>query len=191
MLWRASHFILLIHLLSCGEDVSTGFGPDVDKPSLSVVLSPEQVKERAPGVQIRERVNKGVSKKILNEFEKPLHTYPLLDHTMVEYGKDGLLYRKGVDGPFSGRMIHMGQGGDSILEASFLDGRPHGAQIRKNKDGRVIMEAWMDRGVLTGVKTKWWDDGRVREEEYWENGSYRGRSIWDESGRLVKEERAR
>jgi len=44
---------------------------------------------------------------------------------------------------------------------------------------------------LTGVKTKWWDDGRVREEEYWENGSYRGRSIWDESGRLVKEERAR
>ena len=191
MLWRASHFILLIHLLSCGEDVSTGLGPDVYKPTPPVVLSPEQVKERAPGVQIRERVNKDVSKKILNEFEKRLHTYPLLDHTMVEYGKDGLLYRKGVDGPFSGRMIHMGQGGDSILEASFLDGRPHGAQIRKNKDGRVIMEAWMDRGVLTGVKTKWWDDGRVREEEYWENGSYRGRSNWDESGRLVKEERAR
>ena len=191
MLWRATHFILLLHLLSCGKDGETGSVSDPDKSEQSLDLSPDQVKEHAPGVQIRERVNKGVSEKILNDFDKPLHTYPLLDHTMVEYGKDGLLYRKGVDGPFSGRMIHLGQGGDSILEASFLEGRPHGAQIRKNKDGRVIMEAWMDRGVLTGVKTKWWDDGRVREEEYWENGSYRGRSVWDESGRLVKEERAR
>jgi len=191
MLWRAIHFILLLHLLSCGEDGETGSVSDPDKSEQSLELSPDQVKEHAPGVQIRERVNKGVSEKILKDFEKPLHTYPLLKHTMVEYGKDGLLYRKGVDGPFSGRMTHSDQAGNTTLEASFLDGRPHGRQIRKNKDGLVMMEAWMDHGVLSGVKTKWWESGKVHEEEYWENGSYRGRSVWDESGRLLKQERTR
>ena len=191
MLWRATHIILLLHLLSCAEDGDTGAVSDQNNSGQLLVLSPDQVKERAPGVHIRERVNKGVSEKILNEFEKPLHTYPLLDHTMAEYGKDGLLYRKGVGGPFSGRMTHSDQSGNSILEASFLDGRPHGRQTRKNKDGLVMMEAWMDRGVLSGVKTKWWENGKVHEEEYWENGSYQGRSVWDESGRLLKQERTR
>jgi hypothetical protein len=191
MLWRASHFILLLNLLSCGEDSEKGSVSDSDKSDQAPEYSVEQIKEHPPGVQIRERVNKGVSKKILNEFEKPLHTYPLIEHTMAEYGKDGLLYRKGVNVPFSGRMIHSDQAGNSILEASFLDGRPHGRQIRKNEGGLVLMEAWMDRGVLSGVKTKWWKNGKVHEEEYWENGSYQGRSVWDESGRLLKQERSR
>jgi hypothetical protein len=191
MLWRASHFILLLNLLSCWEEKGKGSVSGSDKSEQAPEYSVEQVKERAPGVQIRERVNKDVSEKILNEFEKPLHTYPLIEHTMAEYGKDGLLYRKGVNGPFSGRMIHSDQAGNFILEASFLDGRPHGRQIRKNEGGLVLMEAWMDRGVLSGVKTKWWENGKVREEEYWENGSYQGRSVWDESGRLLKQERSR
>ena len=164
---------------------------DSDKSEQMLVFSVEQTKEHAPGVQIRERVNKDVSEKILNEFEKPLHTYPLIEHTMAEFGKDGLLYRKGVSGPFSGRMIHLDQAGNSILEASFLDGRPHGRQIRKNEGGLVLMEAWMDSGVLSGVKTKWWENGKVHEEEYWDNGSYQGRSVWDESGRLLKQELSR
>jgi hypothetical protein len=191
MLWRASHFILLLNLLSCGEDREKGSMSDSDKSEQKLEFSVEQVKGNAPGVQIRERVNKDVSEKILNEFEKPLHTYPLIEHTMAEYGKDGLLYRKGVSGPFSGRMIHSDQAGNSILEASFLDGRPHGRQIRKNEGGLVLMEAWMDRGVLSGVKTKWWENGKVHEKEYWEDGSYQGRSIWDESGRLLRQERSR
>ena len=191
MLWRVTYFILLLHFLSCGEDGHTGSALDSVKSGQSLVYSPEQVKEYAPGVQIREIVNKGVSEKILNDFEKPLHTYPLIEHTMAEYAKDGLLYRKGVNGPFSGRMVHSDQAGNFILEASFLDGRPHGRQIRKNEGGLVIMEAWMDRGVLSGVKTKWWENGKVHEEEYWENGSYQGRSVWDKSGRLLKQERTR
>ena len=191
MLWRATHFILSLYFLSCGEDGKKGRVSDSNISEHTLEFSVEQVKEHVPGVQMRERVNKGVSEKILNEFEKPLHTYPLIEHTMAEYGKDGLLYRKGVNGPFSGRMIHSDQAGNSILEASFLDGRPHGRQIRKNEGGLVLMEAWMDRGVLSGVKTKWWENGKVHEEEYWENGSYQGRSVWDESGRLLKQERSR
>jgi antitoxin component YwqK of YwqJK toxin-antitoxin module len=191
MLSRPTYFILLLHLLSCGDDGAIDVVSNLDKSSQSVDFTPEQVKEYAPGVQIRERINKYVKEKILKEFDKHLNEYPMLEHTMAIYRQDGLLYPKGATSPFSGRIIHLNETGNSIHEAFFLDGQPHGKQIRKNNEGMVVMEAWMDRGVLSGVKTKWWRNGQVNEEEYWEEGSYRGRSVWDESGRLIKQEHTR
>ena len=31
----------------------------------------------------------------------------------------------------------------------------------------------------------------IKEEEYWDNGEYQGRRLWDENGRLIKEERTK
>lgn len=191
MLVRPAYCTLLLYLLSCGDDGAIDVASNLDHSSQSVDFTLELVKEYAPGVQVRERINKSIKEKILKEFDKHLHEYPVLEHTMAIYRQDGLLYPKGTTSPFSGRIIHLDEVGNSIHEASFLDGQPHGMQISKNKEGMVMMEAWMVRGVLSGVKTKWWGNGRVNEEEYWEEGSYRGRSVWDESGRLVKQEYTR
>ena len=108
---------------------------------------------------------------------------------LATYAKDGLLYRKGIDAPFSGRLFDESEDGVILLEVSFLEGKPHGAHIRRNRQNNITMEAFFDHGVLSGVKTKWWPNGLVNEEEYWDEGSYKGKKVWDETGRLLKDER--
>ena len=130
-------------------------------------------------------------KKLLKDFVKPLKSYPLVESSMTKYKDDGLLYRKDIPTPFSGRLVERNSLGISTLEASFLDGYPHGEQIRRYGNGAISMEAIFDRGVLTGIKTRWWENGQIREEEYWDDGNYRGRKSWDDNGRVLKEERVR
>ena len=132
-----------------------------------------------------------IKEKLLEDFEKPLYSYPLINSSSAIYGKDGLLYRKGIDIPFSGRLVDISDAGICLLEVSFLDGQPHGQQIRKNDDGIVLMEAFFSHGSLVGIKTKWWPSGMIKEEEYWDSGEYQGRRLWDENGRLIKEERTK
>lgn len=128
---------------------------------------------------------------LLNDYEKPLETYPKIKRSSAKYGKDGLLYRVGINEPFSGMLVDESENGVVLLEVSFLKGKPHGQQVRRNNDGSLAMKAIFNHGVLTGTKTRWWANGFVKEEEYWANGKYNGRAEWDEIGRLIKEERVR
>jgi antitoxin component YwqK of YwqJK toxin-antitoxin module len=61
-------------------------------------------------------------------------------------------------------------------------------QVKFFEDGQRSLEAIFDKGILSGVKTRWWRNGLVREEEYWDDGKYNGRKLWDETGRLIREE---
>ena len=135
--------------------------------------------------------NESKKEQLLKDFTKPLQSYPLVESSMTKYENDGLLYRKGIPTPFSGRLVERNPLGISTLEASFLDGYPHGQQVRRYPDGTMSMEAIFDRGVLTGIKTRWWKNGQIREEEYWDGGNYRGKKSWDDNGRVIKEERVR
>ena len=101
---------------------------------------------------------------------------------------EGVLFRKGIDKPFTGRVVERSPKGEVLLEASYLDGLPHGQQLRRFPDGAPALEAIFDRGVLSGVKTRWWTNGEISEEEYWSDGEFRGRRLWDDQGRLLKEE---
>ena len=74
------------------------------------------------------------------------------------------------------------------MDSSYLEGQPHGTQLRYFQNGKPALEATFDNGRLSGIKSRWWESGLFREEEYWSDGNYRGRRLWDESGRLTKEE---
>ena len=127
-------------------------------------------------------------KEIMTDYEKPLRSYPTISSTESKKGKDGLLYRDGLEIPFTGRLIGRFEDGSISMEASYKDGLPHGQQIRRFPDGSPALEAIFDHGILSGIKTKWWGKGIIREEEYWSEGQYRGRRLWDQEGRLLREE---
>ena len=74
------------------------------------------------------------------------------------------------------------------MESYYLEGLPHGQQLRRFENGNPALEAIFDNGVLSGVKSKWWENGNIREEEYWSEGEFFGRRLWDESGRMIREE---
>jgi antitoxin component YwqK of YwqJK toxin-antitoxin module len=125
---------------------------------------------------------------IMTDYEKPLRSYPTISRAESKTGKDGLLYRDGLEVPFTGRLIGRFEDGSVSMEASYKDGLPHGQQIRRFPGGSPALEAIFDHGILSGVKTKWWGQGIIREEEYWSEGQYRGRRLWDQEGRLLREE---
>ena len=125
---------------------------------------------------------------IMTDFEKPLRSYPTISSAESKTGKDGLLYRDGLEVPFTGRLIGRFEDGSVSMEASYKDGLPHGPQIRRFPGGSPALEAIFDYGILSGIKTKWWRQGIIREEEYWSEGQYRGRRLWDQEGRLLREE---
>lgn len=187
-------FVLLlvpiIFLISCGD-------PNDDSPPIEGLYrqndknGSQYPSSRLSEISIKEVQKNLLKSKLLKEFEKPLRSYPKIKSSMATYAKDGLLYRNGIDAPFSGRLVDESKDGIVLFEASFLEGVPHGAHIRRNPQNNIIMEAFFDHGVLSGVKTKWWPNGLVNEEEYWYDGSYKGKKVWDEDGRLLKDERVK
>ena len=139
-------------------------------------------------VEPRFRSNDRTEEEIVNDFPKPVETYPLIEKEDVEILNGGILYRKNIDRPFTGRMLEKYDDGSIALESSYLDGLPHGQQLRRFENGKPALEAIFDQGVLSGVKTKWWENGKIREEEYWSGGEFFGRRLWDQEGRMIREE---
>ena len=126
---------------------------------------------------------------ILVDFDKPIETFPRITSAESYTDQAGITFRDGIEDPFTGRVTDYFSNGQTSLESSYLDGLPHGLQIKYFESGVRALEATFDEGVLSGVKTRWWDNGQIREEEYWSEGNYFGRKLWDETGRLLKEER--
>ena len=178
--------LLLLHCLflaSCSESNQENLQPEEmkmeNRSSPRNYLIPKE-----PKFTSKDRTKQDIMK----DFEKPLRTYPTIQSNEVEMDKNGLLYRKGLQNPFTGRLIELYKDGSLSVESSYLEGLPHGRQLRFFPDGNPALEAIFDNGILVGVKTKWWKNGKVREEEYWSEGEYRGRKMWDQFGRLSREE---
>ena len=124
---------------------------------------------------------------ILNDFEKPLNYFPIINSEDGEYGEGGRFYRVGVEGPFSGRVITRDAAGHILAESIFHKGIPHGPHRKFYENGEKAAEIIFDQGTISGVQSKWWENGQIKEEEYWSGGQYYGSRLWDEGGRLIRQ----
>lgn len=129
--------------------------------------------------------------RLMEDFQKPLHTYPKISNNESITNGTGVVYRKGIKEPFTGRIIEYHENGNISLDASYLDGLAHGIQVKYFDSGTRALEAIFNGGILEGTKTRWWENGKLREEEYWNDGKYAGRKLWDDTGRLLREELVR
>ena len=173
--------VLILLLYSCGKDEKEAGQIPQGKP-----VVPGQVeKERTSGLFVS---NDRKQADILSDYKKPLNSYPAITSNESKARKDGLIYRDGIETPFTGRIIDRFDDGAVMMDSSYLEGQPHGLQARYFKNGNPALEATFDKGTLSGIKSRWWENGLIREEEYWSEGRYRGRRLWDEVGRLIREE---
>ena len=124
---------------------------------------------------------------ILNDFEKPLNYFPIINSEDGNYGEDGRFYRYGVGGSFSGRVITRDGLGRIVVESIFHKGIPHGPHRKFYENGEKSAEIIFDQGTISGVQSKWWTNGKIKEEEYWSGGQYYGNRAWDEAGRLTRQ----
>ena len=173
--------LVFLFLYGC----STGENPERnDTITLKDVVTPKAPIMAEPLFHTKDRTEQ----EIIEDFPKPVRSYPTIGQDDTETHEGGVLYRKNIDRPFTGRLLEKYADGSISLEASYLDGLPHGQQLRYFKNGKPALEAIFDFGVLSGIKTRWWESGIVREEEYWSAGKFFGRRLWDEFGRMIREE---
>ena len=172
--------LLFFLLISCGPNQESGTKSPV-KPN-------KEANKQIESNSARFISNDRKTEEILADYDKPLVSYPAISSNESSTGTDGLVYREGIETPFTGRIIDRFESGKIKMDSSYLEGQPHGMQVRYYDNGKPALEASFDNGRLSGIKSRWWENGLIREEEYWSEGKYRGRRLWDESGRLTKEE---
>ena len=179
--------LALLLIAGCSDDgdreVTDPVGPDkrVDK---SKPVQREIVREEP-----RFASNDRKLEEVMEDFDGPIETFPTVDQGETIMKKNGRLYRRGLqDDPFTGTVVEAFPDGSLSLITTFYQGKPHGFQKRSFPGGAIASEIFFDKGILSGTKSKWWKSGQVREEEYWSDGKFRGRRLWDETGRLVREE---
>lgn len=174
-------FMLLLGLNGCTTD-------DLVEPP---VITPED-KEEEVSVKLKPQSRfdskDRTEKEIIEDYPKSLRSYPTIRQDETETHENGVLYRKQIERPFTGRVVDTHKDGSVALEAYYLDGLPHGQHLRRFENGNPALEAIFDNGVLSGTKTRWRESGGVKEEEYWSEGKFYGRRLWDESGRIIREE---
>ncbi len=173
-------------LFGCGSDEGGELKtPPAPKPAeVSVqpddTVEPEELTLAAPGG------DRDLGE-VLSAFGRPVSTLLVMDTNHSVMGRDGKVYDPD-GGLFTGKLRELYPDGRPAFESTYLEGIPHGQQLRWHESGHLGLDALFEDGKLVGVKTRWWPDGRKREEEYWSDGRFRGRRLWDEDGRLVREE---
>ena len=182
--------LLALHLLgSCSDQVEETDLPapePLEDPSSRTVAREEEVFQEGASDFISDDRSLG---EIMEDFGSSIDTYPTVDQQETIMKKNGRLYRRGLeDEPFTGSVVETFPDGSLALSTTFHQGKPHGFQKRNFPDGKSASEVLFDKGVLSGTRTKWWKNGRLREQEYWSDGKLKGRRLWDDEGRLVREE---
>ena len=172
-----------------------GCSDDGDKEVVDPAGSPRRVDKPKPveGGIVREKPgfasNDRKLEEIMEDFAGSIETYPTVDQRETMMKKNGRLYRRGIeDEPFTGTVVEAFPDGSVSLITTFYQGKPHGYQQRSFQDGSIASEIFFDKGILSGTRSKWWKNGHIREEEYWSGGEFKGRRLWDEEGRLIREE---
>ena len=180
-------FLAVLLIAGCSEDGDREVGAPAGSPKRVDKPEPDErgiVREEPRFVSS----DRGLEE-IMEDFAGSIDTFPTVDQGETTMKKNGRLYRRGLeDEPFTGTVVESFPDGSLSLSTTFYQGKPHGFQKRSFPDGVMASEIFFDKGILSGTKSKWWKSGHIREEEYWDGGKFRGRRLWDEAGRLIREE---
>ena len=177
-------FLALLLIAGCSDDGDR-----------EVVVPPKRMDKPEPNEPVIPREeprffsNDRNLEEIMEDFSGSIETFPTVDQGETIMKKNGRLYRRGIeDEPFTGTVVEAFPDGSLSLSTTFYQGKPHGFQKRSFPGGVMASEIFFDKGMLAGTGSKWWENGQIREEEYWSNGKFMGRRLWDEAGRLIREE---
>ena len=93
--------------------------------------------------------------------------------------KDGLIYKKKSDIPFTGELIKKKDKG------FFLNGKPEGKWLRYFDNGKIHIKYYYLNGKKNGLWETYYKHGQLRVKETWINGSRQGKfEYYYENGNL-------
>ena len=179
---------LLVLFVACFSGCSDSKNLDVSKDSNEQKIeSKDSNHSDVKGFSFESRDR--TVEKILVDYEKPIETYPRISSRESKTDQSGVVYRDGLNEPFTGRVVDHFPDGKIKHESTYLNGQHHGLQVKYFENGNRSFEATFDNGTLSGITSRWWPNGLKRQEDFWSEGKFYGRKLWDATGRLVREER--
>ena len=182
-LYYLSFFCLVCFFSGCDSEVID------ETENINQFIDTEQEPRIEEEVDNRFVSNDRILKEIFSDYEKPLNSFPQIWQDEAVVQKNGRLYRENItDEPFTGTVVESFDDGSISLETSYYRGLPHGQQVRNFPNGQRALEVNFDQGSIVGTKSRWWPNGVLREEGYWSEQKFLGRRLWDQTGRLIKEE---
>ena len=102
--------------------------------------------------------------------------------------RDGFLYVKGEDAPFSGSLIENYGKDARKLEISIQSGKAHGLSRGWFEDGQMETEESFVEGVSHGIRTRWYPNGAKKSETSIVDGEVSGlHTEWHDNGQKLAE----
>lgn len=102
--------------------------------------------------------------------------------------REGVLFRKGEPGPFTGLLVAEWRPGVRRTEVTIRAGRAHGRTRGWFENGRLEVEEHFRHGLSHGLRTRWYPDGAKKSQVTVRDGQLAGVfREWHANGRLARE----
>ena len=114
-------------------------------------------------------------------------TKPKLKSVNVEELEEGegILYLKGSDTPFTGKVFSLYENGQKEEEANLKNGKVHGLAVTWHQNGQKFRKGNFKDGKPDGLATFWHENGQKEREENYKDGILISRKFWNSKGELV------
>ena len=181
-------FLILCSIATCNAELRTWTavnGKEVEAEFVSIEKGIVKLKLKS-GKVFEVPVNK-LSKED-NEFITALAKPEGVNYNNTE-GREGVIYLKGSDTPYTGKVFRLYKNGQKQGELNLKNGKPDGVIKSWYEDGKREMESNWIKGKLNGLQLGWHKNGQKATEGNLKDGKENGVQIaWHENGQKAIEE---
>ena len=181
-------FLILCLIATCNAELRTWTavnGKEVEAEFVSIEKGIVKLKLKS-GKVFEVPANK-LSKKD-NEFITALAKPEGVNYNNTE-GREGVIYLKGSDTPYTGKVFRLYKNGQKQGELNLKNGKPDGVIKSWYEDGKREMESNWIKGKLNGLQLGWHKNGQKATEGNLKDGKENGVQIaWHENGQKAIEE---
>ena len=100
--------------------------------------------------------------------------------------REGIMYLKGSDTPYTGKSFTLWQNGQKQFERNYKDGKEDGLQTRWYENGKKKGEANFKDGKQDGLTMGWHENGKKQAKANFKDGELISEKYWNSKGEPVE-----
>ena len=99
--------------------------------------------------------------------------------------REGLVYIKGSDTPYTGKHSIFYENGYELVEGNYKDGKLDGLGVEWDAKGQKKTEFLFKNGKEDGLQLMWHENGQKKSEENFKDGELISKKYWNSKGEEV------
>ncbi len=99
--------------------------------------------------------------------------------------RGGVLYLKGSDAPYTGKVFGLYESGQKEVEVNYKDGKAEGLGVSWYENGKKKGEENIKNGKRDGLAVQWYENGKKKGEGNFKDGELVSAKYWNSKGERV------